>query len=126
MYAQSFHREVEDISLPSVATLVLWLSCLVVGIAGLRLRYPRPEPEFKPPPPVVAQVMHVELANDASPAPPDIGPPQITARRSRRAAAADAQRAGGARCDANDRRRCAESGDCIRTTRGSRYAHSDC
>jgi TonB family protein len=76
MHARSFRRQLEDVSLVSVMTLVLWLSCVAVGIAGLWLRYPRPQPEIKPPPPVVAQVMHVELADDASPAPPDIGPSQ--------------------------------------------------
>jgi TonB family protein len=76
MYAQRLAREMEDVSLLSVATFVLWLSCLAVGIAGLWLRYPEPQLEIKQPPPVVAEVMHVELTDESAPAPPDIGAPQ--------------------------------------------------
>ena len=63
---------------PACCRLRRWCSgsaCLAVGIAGLRLRYPRPRPAEKPQAPVVAQVMHVELTNDSSPPPPDVGPP---------------------------------------------------
>ena len=74
MNAQGIQSDTEETGLLPVATLVLWFGCLAVGIAGLRLRYPRPRPAEKPQAPVVAQVMHVELTNDSSP-PPDVGPP---------------------------------------------------
>jgi TonB family protein len=76
MNPQNLHHEMEEVSLVSAATLVVWISCMAVGIAGLWLRYPRPQPEGKAPPPVVAQVMHVQLTDEASPAAPDIGPQQ--------------------------------------------------
>ncbi len=75
MNAQSIESESEEGGLLPVATLVLWFGCLAVGVAGLRLRYPRPRPAEKPQAPVVAQIMHVELTNDTSPPPPDVGPP---------------------------------------------------
>ena len=78
MIMQKLRREMEEVSLVSSATLVLWMTCLSVGIAGLRLRYPRPQAQKKEPAPVVAQVMHVQLADDTSPAfaPPDVGSSQ--------------------------------------------------
>ncbi len=56
-----------------VTTLVLWLGCLTVGALGLAWTYPRPVAPAKAAPPVVAQVLHVELTNDPLP-PPDIAP----------------------------------------------------
>src|SRR5207237_9327304 len=63
----------EDVGLLPVATLVMWLGCVTVGVIGLLWRYPRPRPPKPPPAPVMAQVVHVELTNDTS-AMPDIGP----------------------------------------------------
>src|SRR5438105_701157 len=74
MTAQIMRSDVEEVGLLPVTTLVVWLGCLAVGVIGLRLHYPRPYIAANPSPPVVAQVMHVELTGDQS-LPPDIGPP---------------------------------------------------
>jgi protein TonB len=58
----------------AVGTLVIWASCLVVGLLGLHLAYPWPHPPPKVPEPVVAQVMHVDLT-DAALAQPTSGAP---------------------------------------------------
>jgi periplasmic protein TonB len=65
-------------------TLVLWLECLAVGVAGILLPYTRPKPAEKPPPPVVAEIIKVMLSKDFIPppqstsAPPDaVVPPPL-------------------------------------------------
>src|SRR5580700_120352 len=54
-------------------TLGVCLGCLIVGILGLKLRYPREHVPGEPPPPVVAQTISADLppppARAASPAP---------------------------------------------------------
>lgn len=66
-------RLVPETSPVQVATLVLWLGCLSVGALGLLWTYPRPVAPAKIPPPVVAEVLHVELTHDPLP-PPDVSP----------------------------------------------------
>lgn len=61
-------------NLVPVATLVLWVVCLSVGVAGYLLHYPWPRPPPKQPPPVVAQRINVQIANQAI-ARPQIGAP---------------------------------------------------
>ncbi|HMJ89262.1 MAG TPA: energy transducer TonB [Candidatus Acidoferrum sp.] len=57
-----------------VLTLVTWTSFLVVGVAGFFLRYDRPTAPKKSLPPVVAQLLQVELTQD--PLPPITPSPQ--------------------------------------------------
>jgi len=69
---------VEQIGLVAVGTLVLWLTTLAVGVSGTALHYGWPRAPVRSPEPVRAEVVHVELTNDAmpaadiaAPAPPD-------------------------------------------------------
>lgn len=68
----------ETSALVPMLTLVLWLGCASVGVAGLVLPYLRPQPPVKTPPPVTAELLNVELTSDplppANPAPP---PPNL-------------------------------------------------
>ena len=57
----------------AVFTLVLWLSCLVVGVLGLALPYARPRPPA-PPEEAIIQPLQVELTQDSLP-PPEAEPP---------------------------------------------------
>lgn len=58
-----------------IVTLVIWSTCLLIGIAGSVFSYVRPLPPAKEPPPLIAQVLNVELmAADTRPAPEP--PPQ--------------------------------------------------
>ncbi len=66
-------RLVPETSPVQVTTLVLWLGCLTVGALGLIWTDPRPVAPAKIPPPVVAEVLHVELTNDPL-LPPDVSP----------------------------------------------------
>jgi protein TonB len=47
--------------LVSVLTLVLWMGCLTVGVAGMRLAYPRPRPPAAEPAPVRATMIQVQV-----------------------------------------------------------------
>jgi protein TonB len=51
----------------SVLTLVILASCLLVGFLGIALPYSRPQQIVQAPPPVIAQVLNVELARDVQP-----------------------------------------------------------
>ncbi len=59
-------------------TLVIWLGSLSIGVAGFVMPYLRPQPPVKTPPPVVAELLNVELTSDplppVNPAPP---PPNL-------------------------------------------------
>src|SRR5450432_2384151 len=55
-----------DVGFLPVGTSVIWLSCLMVGIIGLWLPYPRPIAPAQQPTPVQAQIMHVELSEDST------------------------------------------------------------
>ncbi len=55
-----------------VTTLVLWLGCLTVGGLGLAWGYGRPAAPVKAPPPVVAELLQVELTKDP------LSPPELT------------------------------------------------
>jgi protein TonB len=52
----------------SVLTLVIWASCLFVGLLGITLPYSRPRQLVQAPPPVTAQLLNVELSPDPQPA----------------------------------------------------------
>jgi protein TonB len=71
-------RPRETSGLISIFTLVIWVGCLAVGIAGFVLPYLRPQPLAKISPPIVAELLNVELTSDplppANPAPP---PPNL-------------------------------------------------
>ena len=53
------YRGTGTTSLLPVGTLVVWMVCLVVGVTGLKLRYPRPAPTAKEPEPVLAGPLEV-------------------------------------------------------------------
>lgn len=62
-------------SLISVATLVIWLLCLAVGIAGLIIPYSRPVAATPEPPPFVAEILNVQLTKETFTPPPTVQPP---------------------------------------------------
>lgn len=68
----------EESGLVPMLTLVMWIGCVFIGIAGFVLPYLRPQPFVKTPPPVIAELLNVELTSDplppANPAPP---PPNL-------------------------------------------------
>jgi protein TonB len=66
-------RTVPETSPSQIVALVLWVGCLSVGVFGLVWTYPRPAAPAKIPPPVVAEVLQVQLTNDPLP-PSDISP----------------------------------------------------
>ena len=76
----------EESGLISIFTLVLWLGCLAIGIIGFGLPYLRPQPPAKTPPPVIAQLLDVELTSDPlppvnpAPAPPNLLQPPPLAK----------------------------------------------
>lgn len=55
-------------SFVAVSTAVLWLGSTAVSILGMRLAYAPAVLPTRDPPPVQAQIVHVELSSDASPA----------------------------------------------------------
>jgi protein TonB len=69
-----------------LTTLVLWLGCMAVGVAGWVLHYPPPEPLANAPAPAAVQAVNVNISlspapasavppADAAPAPPAESPP---------------------------------------------------
>jgi periplasmic protein TonB len=70
---RSEETEPGEVAIVPICTMVIWLGCLGVGIAGALIPYPRPRAPENEQAPVQAQVMHVELTNDPSPR-PDIDP----------------------------------------------------
>ncbi|HWE01184.1 MAG TPA: energy transducer TonB [Tepidisphaeraceae bacterium] len=46
------------------ATAAAWVGCMAIGVGGLILKYPWPHLAAKEPPPVVAERIHVELADN--------------------------------------------------------------
>lgn len=68
--------EASAYALTAIITLVLWLVCLSVGALGFAFPYARPQPLAKQgPPPVQAELLQVELANDPLPPPDAVAPP---------------------------------------------------
>ncbi len=67
-------RKAEETSLLGLATFILWWGTLAVGVVGLSVPYARPCPPAPQPPPVVAEVLSVELTDDPLPE-PDGGAP---------------------------------------------------
>ena len=61
---RAFAVRCDEVGLLPVGTLVLWLVLSAVGLAGLRVPLSPSAAPAKEPPPVQAQVMHVELTND--------------------------------------------------------------
>jgi protein TonB len=68
-------RRKDDSAVVPVLTLILWLGCLAVGIAGVLVPYARPLPPKPAPPPIVAKLLNVELTTD--PLPPVSQPPKL-------------------------------------------------
>lgn len=70
-----------DLSLAAVTTLVLWLGCASVGVMGIALSYPHPQPGKITPPPVQFEKLRVELTDAPLPPPghaatrPDVSTP---------------------------------------------------
>jgi TonB family protein len=56
-----------SLDLVQTLTLVLWLSCLVVGGLGFSLTYTRPKPPVAEPAPVVVETIDVETRPEVSP-----------------------------------------------------------
>lgn len=59
-------------SFPTLFTLILWGTCLTVGLIGFVIPYMRPQPPVAEPPPVQAELIQVELT--ATELPPEIIP----------------------------------------------------
>lgn len=76
--APVFAKDPDRRELPatSVLTLILWMGCLTVGWIGVVLPYARPVAPPKPPPPVKAEILQVELTND--PLPPVAPEPKLS------------------------------------------------
>ncbi len=66
----------EESALVPMLTLVLWLGCASVGVAGFVLPYLRPQPPAPVPPPVLAEFVKVELTG--APPPPANPAPALT------------------------------------------------
>lgn len=64
-----------ETSLAAVATLVLWLCCAGVGVMGIALSYPHPQPVKITPPPVQFEKLRVELTDAPLPPPDHSAPP---------------------------------------------------
>ena len=65
----------EDSRLIPIFTLVLWVGCLAIGFVGFVLPYLRPQPPARTPPPVVAELINVELTSDPLPPVNPASPP---------------------------------------------------
>ena len=57
-----------------IVTSIAWVGCVAVGLIGFTLPYTRPVPPPEAPPPVMAEILNVELTHEPLPA-PDIAPP---------------------------------------------------
>ena len=64
----------KEARLTPIATLVIWTTWLAVGIAGLLLPYPRPIAPPRPPAPVLARIINVQVTEQTRP-PPDVRQP---------------------------------------------------
>lgn len=60
----------ESVRMLSVATLTLWLACLLIGLLGIWLPGREPLAKERPPAPVAAEL--VDVQNDNEPAPPKL------------------------------------------------------
>lgn len=69
-----------ETTVASVLTLVLWLTCLLVGWLGFALPYARPRPPAPAAPPVQAELIKVELVHSPAPPPASVTfpPPDTT------------------------------------------------
>lgn len=63
----------DTLSLTAILTLVLWLGVLVIGTVGLAIPYPRPVSPARSLPPIVVELVEIELTRD--PVPPSETPP---------------------------------------------------
>jgi len=68
-----------ELSLTSVTTLILWLSCASVGALGLTLPYTRPQPAKAAPPPVQFEKLRIELTHAPLPPPGTTSTPVLSA-----------------------------------------------
>ncbi len=71
MQATDLHSE--SASFLSVTTLAVWTLCATIGVIGLKFPYVRPHPATKPPEPIQAEVLKVELTTE--PLPPPVNEP---------------------------------------------------
>lgn len=69
-----------ETTVAAVFTLVLWLTCLLVGWLGFALPYARPRPPAPAAPPVQAELIKVELVRSPAPTPANVTfpPPDTT------------------------------------------------
>jgi TonB family protein len=67
----------DTISLWDVFTLVIWPSCLLVGVTGIFWRYTGPQLAVPEPALIQAQTLHVELSNDPLPSVEEPPPPPV-------------------------------------------------
>ncbi len=65
----------DTLSVTAILTLVLWLGVLVIGTVGLAIPYPRPIPTAQSLPPVVVEILEVELTSDPVPLSESLPPP---------------------------------------------------
>ncbi len=77
------HGEEDAAGLLPVATMVLWCSCLVVGVIGLRTHFHRTAQVFEPAP-IDAELLNVEAVNrrpavEENPPPAPSPPPEMSA-----------------------------------------------
>jgi TonB family protein len=64
----------EDPSLTPIATMVVWITWLTVGVGGLLMPYPRPMAPPRPLAPVIAHIINVQVTEQSRP-PPDLRRP---------------------------------------------------
>lgn len=78
--AQPSATDRQAASLLSISTLVIWLFCLGVGLAGLLLPYTRPKARQAELPPVRAELLNVQFSPESLAAPlPEVTPSAPTA-----------------------------------------------
>ena len=61
------HRPEGAIASSAVVTLVLWTSCVLVGIIGVLVPYARPTEPVIAPPAIQAELIEVQLSNEPLP-----------------------------------------------------------
>jgi len=62
------NRAIQEVSLLTIFTFVLWIGCLIIGLIGLLTGNPPAKPPTTQPQPVAAEIMDVQIATDVQPA----------------------------------------------------------